>query len=159
MIVRFKGFQFPMKTRRTSTMKSMIILAAIAAVISTGAFALQSGTSQPADTGAKAGCKCGENCKCDPCKCGKDEAVAIAGCKCGENCKCDPCECGKDEAAALAACPCPNCGEKECADCQCTDCQCPNCDCGKCDTNCPCEKCDCTDCKCGDEAVTADARS
>ena len=35
------------------------------------------------NTETKAACCCGEQCKCNPCKCSKD------GCKCGTECKCD----------------------------------------------------------------------
>lgn len=34
------------------------------------------------NTETKAACCCGEQCKCNPCKCDKD------GCKCGAECKC-----------------------------------------------------------------------
>src|SRR5690606_25298008 len=104
--MRFNCFQFLSIGRKTSTMKSMILFAVIAAAISTGAYALRSDPADSAATGAAAKCKCGDNCKCDPCECPKTDAVALAACKCGEDCKCDPCKCPKTEAVALAACKC-----------------------------------------------------
>lgn len=151
-------------------MKSIFLIAAVAAIASTGAYALRSGDSgaatpgkpccagccQTADVATMAACKCGEDCKCDPCKCPKTDATAVsATCeKCGENCKCDPCNCPKGDANALAACTCPGCGSDNCTDCQCTDCQCPLCDCGECGEDCPCDACDCSACKCCDGETT-----
>jgi hypothetical protein len=157
-------------------MKPIFSLMALVAVVGTGAFAFRSVTAETvADQAVTAACKCGEDCKCDPCECKKEGTIAVAAaCKCGEDCKCDPCECKKDGTVAVAA-TC-KCGE---------DCKCDPCECKKegtvavaaccADGACSSEKCcsenctertcsdgkcgrggDCTECKSGEAAKTAD---
>lgn len=58
------------------TRKIAMMAFAVALAVGAGVYA--------SNTEAKAACCCGEQCKCNPCKCGTKD-----GCKCGAECKCD----------------------------------------------------------------------
>ncbi|TWT66827.1 hypothetical protein Pla123a_45250 [Posidoniimonas polymericola] len=104
----------------TSSLKFAVLLA----VIAVGLFAYRStaGDKSEALSATTAACDCGDDCKCDPCKCGEGETASCCqdgvcakegccasdGCECctGGTCDCDACECedGQCDGACAGSC-------------------------------------------------------